>query len=239
MIGNARSGSTLVGSLLDAHPRMAVANESVASQQLWRDVDRDRLLSGLVANARDNAATGRPSEGYSYAVPGLANGRGESFTVIGDKVWNPATLLLHGDHALLPRLEALVGAPLFLIHAVRNPFDVITTMSRRSGASLADRTRWFFMHCDAVAAIRDRWPRERYLDVRHERLLEAPEAALATLCGFLGEDAPQDYLTGCARFVFAAPTRTRGTRGWSDAARIEVERRMRGYDFLDGYSFET
>jgi hypothetical protein len=218
---------------------MAIANESIASQQLWRGFDREALLSGLLTNSRDNAATGRLSEGYSYAVPGLWNGRGDSPQVIGDKVWNPATLLLHGDHALLPHLEATIGAPLFLIHTVRNPFDVITTMSKRSGAPLADRSRWFFMHCDAVAAIRDRWPRERYLDLRHEDLLSATEATLSGLCRFLGQEAPRDFLEGCARFLFSAPTRPRANCSWDRATKAQVSRRMSEYDFLEGYAFDT
>jgi hypothetical protein len=239
IVGNARSGSTLAGSLLDAHPRICIANEAPSSQRLWRGVERDALLAELVETSRHQAAEGRVSEGYGYAVPGLHHGGGADLRVVGDKVWNPATLLLHGDPGLLKHLEACVGVPLYLIHAVRNPFDAIGTMHRRSGASLADRARWFFMHCDAVAAIRARWPAERYLDLRHEDLVVAPNACLTRLCAFLGQDAPSDYLDACARFVFATPRRTRGEAPWEDALRDEVERRMLEFEFLAGYSFAS
>ena len=36
IVGNARSGSTLLGAALDGHPRAIVANEMGESMTLWR-----------------------------------------------------------------------------------------------------------------------------------------------------------------------------------------------------------
>jgi hypothetical protein len=184
IVGNARSGSTLLGAVLDGHPRAVIANESASSMALWRDLSAAQILADVLDNAARNAATGRPSEGYSYQI-GPPPATKPALLVAGDKVWNPATLILHGNHDLIPSLETRLGVPVAIIHAIRDPFDVIATMHARSGAPVADRIRWYFMHCEAAAAIRDRLPADRFLDSHHEDLLADPPAAIERLCGFL------------------------------------------------------
>jgi hypothetical protein len=216
IVGNARSGSTLMGAVLDGHPRMVVANETAASAIFWRGLDRSAILGEVLENAERNAAAGRPSEGYSYQV-GPPPSSKTDVRVAGDKVFNPATLLLHGDHGLIPSLEDRLGVPVRLIHAIRNPLDTIATMHRRSGAPLADRIRWYFMHCDAAEAIRDRLPAERFIDSHHDDLLSAPDEEVARLCRFLGVDVDADHLAAVRATLFAAPRRTRTHVPWTEA----------------------
>ncbi len=98
IIGNARSGSTLVGSVIDAHPQAVVANETTASATFWRDTSRATILGEIQENSRRNRESGRQSEGYTYQVKKEIDS-GRSLTVMGDKIWNPATLLLQGSRS--------------------------------------------------------------------------------------------------------------------------------------------
>ena len=116
IIGNARSGSTLVGSVIDAHPQAVIANETTASATFWRDTSRATILGEIQENSRRNRESGRQSEGYTYQVKKEIDS-GRSLTVMGDKIWNPATLLLHGDHRLLDRLHEMLGIPIKIVHA--------------------------------------------------------------------------------------------------------------------------
>src|SRR5271163_188436 len=91
VVGNARSGSTLLGSILDAHPNAAVANETPGSANFWREMDRGEILREILDNSRRNHEAGRLSEGYRYLIDHTP--RTESnLSMMGDKVWNPATL---------------------------------------------------------------------------------------------------------------------------------------------------
>jgi hypothetical protein len=213
IVGNARSGSTLLGAVLDGHPRMVIANETAASATFWRGLDRAAILDEVLENAERNAGAGRPSEGYSYQVgppPSLKS----DVRIAGDKVFNPATLLLHGDHGLIPSLEDRLGVPVRLIYAIRNPFDTIATMHRRSGAPIADRIRWYFMHCDAAEAIRDRLPPDRFTECHHDDLLSAAEAEVSRLCGFLGVEVDAEHVAAVRATLFANPKRTRSNVAW-------------------------
>lgn len=214
IVGNARSGSTLVGAILDGHPRMVVANESSASARFWHGLDRDAILEDLLGNAERNAAMGRPSEGYTYQV-GPPPSRKTDIRIAGDKVFNPATLLLHGDHRLIPSLEERLGVPVLVIYAVRNPFDTIATMHLRSGAPIADRVRWYFMHCEAAEAIRDRLPAGRFIESHHDDLLATPEGELERLGGFLGVPGDPGHVGSVKTMLFAAPRRTRSQVEWN------------------------
>jgi hypothetical protein len=216
IVGNARSGSTLMGAVLDGHPRMVIANETSASATFWRGLDGDAILREVWDNAERNAGLGRPSEGYSYQIGPPPSQKG-GVVVAGDKIFNPATLLLHGDHGLIPSLEERLAVPVRLIYAIRNPFDTIATMHRRSGAPPADRIRWYFMHCDAAEAIRDRLPADRFLESHHHDLLATPDDELARLCGFLGVGIDDDHRRAVRTALFASPRRTRSQVAWTAA----------------------
>jgi len=235
IVGNARSGSTLMGAVLDGHPRIVIANESAASATFWRGVDGPAILQEVWDNAERNAAAGRPSEGYSYQV-GPPPSRKREVAVAGDKVFNPATLLLHGDHGLIPSLEGRLGVPVRLIYAIRNPFDTIATMHRRSGASIADRIRWYFMHCDAAEALRARLPTDRFLESHHDDLLADPDTEVSRLCGFLGLAVDADHLQAVRRTLFASPRRTRSQVDWAAADLAAVQEGIARFPCLGRYA---
>jgi len=235
IVGNARSGSTLLGAVLDGHPRAVIANESASSMALWRDLSAAQILADVLDNAARNAATGRPSEGYSYQI-GPPPATKPALLVAGDKVWNPATLILHGNHDLIPSLETRLGVPMAIIHAIRDPFDVIATMHARSGAPVADRIRWYFMHCEAAAAIRDRLPADRFLDSHHEDLLADPPAAIERLCGFLHLPLDPGHVAAVQARLFARPRRTRSTVDWQEADVAAIRAGIARFAFLSRYA---
>lgn len=235
IIGNARSGSTLMGAVLDAHPHVVIANETTASATFWRGLDGGAILAEVFENAERNAATGRPSEGYTYQI-GVPPSQKQGIQIAGDKIFNPATLLLHGDHGLIPSLEERIGVPVRFIYAIRNPFDTIATMHRRSGAPIADRIRWYFMHCDATEAIRARLPADRFIECHHDDLLSTPALELERLCGFLGIEVDAAHLGGVGAMLFAAPRRTRGNVTWSEPDVLAVREGIGRFACLSRYA---
>lgn len=234
VVGNARSGSTLVGAMIDAHPEMACANESAASALLWRDRDRDAIIAELNSNIARNRAEGRPSEGYRYGVEGGA-GDAAAVRVLGDKIYNPTLLMLHGNPRLLPSLAERMGCPVRIVHVLRNPLDAIATMHRRSGEPVADRLRWYFMHLDAAAALEARVGGEGWLDLRLEDLIAEPDVWLTRLAALFGRDGPETYLAACRDRLFDAPRRTRDKAEWSAADLETLRRRARDYPLLAPY----
>jgi hypothetical protein len=238
IVGNARSGSTLLGAVLDGHPQAVVANETSSSFSFWRNLTRPDILRDVYDNASRMAAEGRLSEGYRYQI-GASPASKKRILIIGDKVWNPALLLLHGNPGLLGSLEERLGMPVRLVHAVRNPFDVIATMHRRSGATIADRMRWYFMHCEAAAAMEIRLPPERFLESHHAALLAAPGKELGRLVDFVGLERDGAHLEAVRQKLFSRPRRTAGEVAWKTEDISEVVRRMAEFQFLHRYLEES
>jgi sulfotransferase family protein len=236
-IGYQRSGHSLVGALLDAHPEAVIAHELGALSLFSAGITKRALYSRIVENehvfSRDGA---RPRPGYELSVPGAWQGCFTRLSVIGDKAGGESTRALAADSDLVPRLERSLGVPVRVIHVVRNPYDNIASILRKPNNRRLHRiTQRHFETLRVNARLRQRLG-DRVIDVRHEKLIAAPEDELTRLCRFLGLKPIPSYLESCARVVFDAPRQSRREVSWPPKLSAKVERRIARYDFLAGYS---
>jgi hypothetical protein len=238
-IGYPRSGHSLVGSLLDAHPDVAIAHELDALGFLRAGFSRNQLYALILNNSRQIAAVGRTQTGYDYVVPGGWQGRFRRLQVIGDKRGRTSMTRLRRHPELLDRLVNRVGGRARFIHVVRNPYDNISTISKRTSIPLDEARDLYFSLCSTVTDVKRRVPDGWVIDVRHEDLIADPKTSLKELCTFL-RIAPTDaFLDGCASIVLPSPHRSRHDVPWPVPLRGDVERRIAAFRFLQGYSWET
>jgi Sulfotransferase family len=239
-IGYPRSGHSLVGSLLDAHPNVVIAHELNVLECVEKSFERGRILQLVLENSRRVAKSGREWEGYSYKVPNQWQGRFERLQVIGDKKGGASTRILSSSPGLLCRLLDIIDTDVKFIHVVRNPYDNISTMlkHRRRNQSLRSVIESYLSLCATNSKIRERVGRDRVFDLRHEALVEAPEELLGDLCGFLGLERKEDYLEDCASLVFDSPRKTRYGVEWDVGMIAAVQEGIGRHEFLRGYSYE-
>ena len=135
-IGYNRSGSSLIGQLLNAHPEIVVAHELYILQKLraLRFVPtpsrRGRATRLILERDRETAReTSYRQSGYSYAVNGLSQGRHSRLRVIGDKGSVSASNMLAGASGAkeLDRLLRHVRAEVRFLFTIRNPYDVLAS----------------------------------------------------------------------------------------------------------------
>ena len=156
-IGYPRSGHSLVGSLLDAHPDVVLAHELDALKYVAAGYRRKQLYWMILRRDAEFTRSGRRWTGFDYAVEGQWQGRYERLQVIGDKKGGVSTFRLGARPELLDRLRRVVGAEVRLIHVVRNPFDNIATMSRRGEAHPGRGKSSVFRALSNGAADHRRW----------------------------------------------------------------------------------
>lgn len=242
-VGYARSGHSLIGALLDAHPNVIIADQLDALECIQAGIGKHDLFAQLLHNSQSSVARGRARGGHAYAVPGQWQGRFTTLRVIGDKKGQRATLRLREDPELLRTLEQMIGLPVKLFHVIRNPYDNIATKyvkrSRHGPVDLRGLIEEHFGLCQTVAEIKRRLNNGNMFDLHHESMVENPIRSLRALCEFLGINCPDDYVTACARIVFSSPNKSRHDIEWSQDNIEFVRARMALYDFLSGYSFET
>lgn len=237
-IGYPRSGHSLVGALLDAHPHILLAHEQHVLRYVRAGFSRSQIFFLLADNARRFAAASAADPRYSYRVPGQWQGASDDkLSVIGDKGAWGATLALARRPELLDRLRRLSRAAVKVIHVVRNPYDTIARMVEREEVDLDRAIDHYFRLAATVATMNGRIPEADLLELRHEDFVAAPQARLAEICGFLGVEAAPAYLAACAGIVFPSPRHSRHEVVWNKEQQRRVQQHSVSFPFLADYTF--
>ncbi|MEA5472294.1 sulfotransferase [Spirulina sp. 06S082] len=245
-IGYPRSGHTIVGSLLDAHPNIIIAHEQDVLEYIRRGVQKKELYHFLLNNSQrhgqnreDLANTGKEKE-YSYNVPNQWQGRFQKLKVIGDNKGGSTSRQLGEDISLLETTSNIVNKPIDFIHVIRNPYDNIASILVRGQGDWSSPEfciKKYFSLCEIVERVQKKVAVEQFHQLRHEDFIVNPQETLTKLCEFLGQSAPEDYLCDCASIVFASPNKTRTKIQWKPEEIERIQAEMEKFDFLKGYSF--
>ncbi|WP_173199701.1 sulfotransferase [Parvularcula mediterranea] len=139
-VGFPRSGHSLIGALLDAHPNAAIAHELDIMGLVAKGMSAASIRSLIGRSARQFSDDGRWWNGFRYETPELSALSNEELTVIGDKKGDWATRWFAGDPSLIDKIRREIGLRTVFINVTRHPLDNIATMSLRKGR-LYDRLR--------------------------------------------------------------------------------------------------
>ena len=237
LLGYARSGSTLVGSLLNAHPEIVIAQEADALRYVRAGLTRNQLFAIILDRDRQFADIGRRFHGFEYELSSLDQGRYTQLRVIGDKHASRATKRLHKDPGLLDRLRDFVGVPLGVIQLERNPFDTIASLARNRDIPISKAISVYRRLGHAVDEVRGRLGRDEVLEIRYESIVSEPDTWLPAICRFLGVDAPDNFVQTCSSIVEPSGHGGRVQFDYSRADRDAIDEIIASRPALAGYSF--
>jgi hypothetical protein len=235
-VGYSRSGHSLVGSLLDAHPDATIAHELHALKHLAQDHAFHEVVRALRQNSRIFQVMGRSYTGYDYVVPGQWQGASRQLRVIGDKKGNGSARLLRRDPQALDRILAKTDVPVSFIHVIRNPYDNIATKALRTGRSLDEAAKVYFANAQAIADLKATGSATVH-DVHLDTLIADPRTVLRRLVGDLGLDPEEPgYLDACAGLLFASPSRSRDRVTWRRELIEHLDGQLASFSFLKNYA---
>lgn len=202
VVGVPRSGTTLVQTMLDSHPRLSVAYEAnflvdiPLGQRSWSANATEALRmveahTNFRSNSFDTALARAACRDLGITdAAGAMRALGASHAIAQNKVrWGNKTpkALLH-----LTELAAIFPDAQF-IHVIRD--------GRDSAASQIGGDRSFVQNAilwrDGIRAGRraeSRVGSDRYLEVRLEEILLSPEKQIRQMCAFLGEQFHQSMM---------------------------------------------
>ena len=260
-----RSGHSLVGALIDAHPQAAVSHELDAMGLFRKGVPADRLPALCLANAAAFTAAGRYWNGFRYAVPNASHGPMGDLRVVGDKKGDWATRWSASDPTLVPRMASEMHLDSRWILVTRHPSDNIATMSLRQGR-IYDQLR-ISGGSDLGAAIRDAQadgriaagaedsmiadygalaasvavmkrsvPPGNWFEMTYETFTAHPQEGLERLAAFLGLDPDARWRDRSATLVVPSRNDSRHRVSWRDDQRARVAEIIARHDFLSAYS---
>ena len=138
-IGTARSGHSIVVTMLDSHPHIVISDELNVFRVLrdHRNVDKSFLFNQIWRRSyrRANNYLHVTEKGYSLAFDGLYQGSYQSYiNVIGDKHGGLTVQAFLANPKLfesrLKQLQTLTAnLTIKVFHVIRNPYDNIATMA--------------------------------------------------------------------------------------------------------------
>ena len=264
-IGWPRSGHSIIGSLLDGHPDMIIAHEYFLFTRLVKSQcqkTRKDLFRALYHNSYWNAHYGHrtntsDSKGYSLELPDSWNGKFRKLKVIGDKTGGdvPRTYRsnpLQFTHAL-NCLKNLVKVPLKLINVIRNPYDMIATLTLYHGSHKKDTKvyatedkKYINFSLLRKAAEDTISLAEALYDIQHnfkfdmiqiysEEFVENPKKVMSSLCTFLELECTEDYLQKCEDKAFKTVSKSRNLVKWNPSITTLVDTAIHKYPFFKKY----
>ena len=205
VVGCPRSGTTLVQTMLDSHPRLSVLYEADslvdiplglrsrlanASEALTlAEVYPNFRWSPLSFDARTARAVCREL-GITDAAGAMRVLAASQALAQGKRRWGNKT-----PKALLHLAElAIVYPDAQFIHVIRDGRDSASSQARVFDGSVVQGALLWRTGMRTGRRAGSRLGPDRYLEVRLEELLSSPEEQIRRMCAFLGEDFDQSML---------------------------------------------
>ena len=226
VVGYQRSGTTLLQSLLGAHPRIAAPPEThfifriVFLQDHYGDLADDENLRRALHDTLHPPIPLLEEAGFREdAILAKALASERTYRGLLDAVMTDFAER-HGKPRWCEKTPTQAARDVFrlvpdaqVVHIVRDPRDVVassleTPWTETSARQLAREWRRFTLENVAVGA---RAGPGSFLQVRYEDLTRDPEAVLRTVFAFLGEDFDQGAVTDMTR---RRPTIAKSAAPW-------------------------
>lgn len=264
-VGYARSGHSIIASMLDAHPHIVIAHEySLFSQ--WKQEpklhsDKRWLLSTLYTNSKYNSMHGlrtkyATKKGYSLAIPNWWQGKYDRrIHVIGDKAGGMTAQMYRKSHtsfmSTYHQLEKTVGVPISVIHVLRNPYDNIATMvlynthMKQSvnvtnkyvdDLTLTEHIISYFKQVQSVVDMIKKVPLDA-IEVHAIDLISNPKVIMRKICNQLRVECMENYLHMCAVSTYVSESRSRELVHWTASNIQLVAEYIQKFNSLKRYDF--
>ena len=229
-VGYARSGHSIIASLLNAHPNIVIAHEYALFNHWFQHPelynDRKEALFNMLYNssrysAERQGTQGIRKKGYTLEVPGWYQGTYEGgMTIIGDKAGGMTAQVYRQSQenfiSIDQQLCSTTMIPVHAIHVVRNPFDNIATMllynehvkrtsnethKYRNFEALSKRIRAYFVQVGSVLSMIEQAGLND-ITVHHSNFVANPKGTMRRLCNSLSVTCSERYLHMVAEQTF-------------------------------------
>lgn len=238
-IGYPRSGHSLIGSIIDAHPNAVISHRLDSLKYFSRGISIKEIFYLILQNSKRFAASNRKLTSYQYKINDEWHGKFKKLLVIGDQEGNWSSKRLGTDLELLNKLINIPNVRVRFIHVVRNPYDNITTWALRTGDNLNSRIKKYFLLAGYIDFIKANLNSDQLFEIKHEDFLCNPASCIQQLSSFLGLEASEQYIKDCVSVIYKKPNITRENMKWDPELIQTVKEEMAKFSFFKGYTYDT
>ncbi len=264
--GYARSGHSILASILDAHPKVVISHEYALFKKWDKNpqnfTDKSWLFSTLYDSSRNSSLEGLRTasarkKGYSLAIPGWWQGKFDGMIdVIGDKSGGMTAQVFRNSKerfkSLYQQLKNTVQTPIKVFHVVRNPYDNIATMilyntHQKHNVNLTNKfddveqlrqqiTAYFNQVRSVIKMIKE-VPLD-VIEVHNSDMIANPKGIMRMVCEKLQIKCSKEYLHMCANTVYVSESKSRHLVKWTPELMDMVADGIKTYKHLQRYSFD-
>jgi hypothetical protein len=256
-VGFGRSGHSILGQVVNAHPNGLVADEAPVFDEFHQPPSQREMLDYLIAKDRAFALrwyhkdlpmqtkTELPlrwyprKKGRNYYFEGLQQGEVKLPSVIGNSKAGYTARRIAERPALVSEYEHALGVPVKFVSVVRNPFDMIASGMRRRKADFDTICSGFEQAASHLNAALDAIGERPVFHISHEEFLAEPQASIDRLFGFLELPVSPRFKNTVAGRLFKAPQKTRYRVAEISEHRGRIDSLIGSYDFFSGYSYDS
>jgi hypothetical protein len=242
-LGHARSGSTMLGRLLDAHPHMTVTHEFDVFTRWSSELDlQDKNVLFKTLYRASAEIRWRATEAWKVfpkdrlchkllnVVPGQWQGMCDGYLeIIGDKKASGTMRELLTHPKIIDEMNSKLHLPLMFIYPIRHPLDMISTQVLQSAGKYYNikKTKGIFSNTTLLTMLVQsfqkrvtniqRWMESKWLNilpVYNDDLIRDPALTLRRICAFLQITCTPEYIGNCSKLIFSSPSRTRDHVYW-------------------------
>ena len=129
-LGHAHSGHSIIGSIIDSHPKAAIANEAnIPKQILDHNLSKSEINKLTLYHSLSEAEKNWTNTGYKYNVPNSYQGQCIEPHVLGDKKGGGSIRVIRKNPWIFDRLLDMYKDQLNIIHVKRDTYDNIAAFS--------------------------------------------------------------------------------------------------------------
>lgn len=237
LVGHTKSGGSLLGAMLDAHPSVIFGEEVDVLELCSAGFTPDQVFRTLERSAAREAMRGRVTArrlgGYSLSIPGW-QGRHDRPTVAGVSRAGPTTRVLGTSEEVMKQfLATFIDHRVVALHIVRRPHDSVAAMVLRSGRHLDDAIADYAAQCVRLEQLRDHLP--NVLTVHYEDLIESTSKVLTRILDHLSVEVIDPHIESCMSLIDPARTAESELIDWDTSAMEAMQAVSQRFGFLEPY----
>lgn len=256
-MGFGRSGHSVVGQVLNAHPNALVADEAPIFDELGASPSMRETVDYLVRWDQAFALKGYNKDSFirknehltrlfslrgkarNFRFPGLLQGYVQLPSLLGNSKAGYTSRYIAEQPEVVSSFETAVGVPLKFICILRNPFDMIASGVRRRGASFDEIASNFEQMAQYVESSLATLVDHEVLMLRQEDFLLNVEASLERIFDFLELPLNTEYKKIVQKRLFAEPSKTRYKVPEIEENKSRIQRLIDNHQFFAGYSYQS
>lgn len=202
-----RSGHSVMGHLLSAHPEVMFSDELDALMWFDEGFRADQVYAVIKYQNFRFEKRGRRKSGYRYKIPNSQQYVWEQYPkVIGDCKGRQSSLRIAKDPSFVDRLRQAVGVPLRVFVQGRHPYEIVASEMRRRQWSLRVAVDNLIEEIESIETAAQQLQSEERIVLYHEDLLRSPEDTFRTMFTFLGVEPTPEIVQTCADHTWRKST---------------------------------